>query len=547
MGSAPGREVNLLKNFTEMTNQAETNPCFGGSYAFDAPDSIPTFPTIRLSHEPNAMITFECNIDTFAGNTLDIAQFGITPERYRFIHCSSLLKGQLRLSEHQSLDKVSYSAISYVWKGVAGDHGSATFAVAGAEDGDPISLDVLHTLCMAARKGGADHIWLDRICIAQKSREDKAWQIQHMAAIFKNCMSCLVVPGGLRKLVELEEPTSWINRSWTLQEALLPKSTKCVFKWAQTLEDVEWMGLTVGTIEVIQSGHTAMAELSALIQAAYVGRSGILLRDVRKDPCIYLFGKAREPILALVGAMALEGDGRDSAIWRSATMRASKRELDVIFSIMGLFNVSLDPIKHNDLARATIALTQGILRNGGRAHWLTTAPQFPIPRRFCTFPPLPQANPQGAAFIPTSHGLVEARTLMQDMGWYSVRPPRGVLDNDGFFHFKAAISPINIYSERSDRQPFYGGFPKLADMRVAGQEHREKKAAFAGDFGTHAIVLGEISKYNLPCTAASESPQNIILMLVRAHPNKSAWHKTGMAIVSSEFITKWPREKIIVG
>jgi hypothetical protein len=122
------------------------------------------------------------------------------------------------------LDKVSYSAISYVWKGVGGDHRSATFAVAGAEDGDPISLDVLHTLCMAARKGGADHIWLDRICIAQKSGEDKAWQIQHMAAIFKIACRVWWFQAGS------ENWSNWINRSWTLQEALLPKSTKCVFK-----------------------------------------------------------------------------------------------------------------------------------------------------------------------------------------------------------------------------------------------------------------------------------------------------------------------------
>ena len=57
---------------------------------------------------------------------------------------------------------------------------------------------------------------------------------------------------------------------------------------------------------------------------------------------------------------------------------------------------------------------------------------------------------------------------------------------------QTAISPIKIASEHSDPQPFYGEIQTL-DIWVAGHDYREQKAAFAGDVGTHAIVLGKIS------------------------------------------------------
>ena len=104
------------------------------------------------------------------------------------------------------------------------------------------------------------YLWLDRGCIIQSSKEDRSWQMQHMGRIYKNCSTYLVLPGGLGRLVGLAEETAWIHRSWTLQEALSPRTTKCLFRWEQPPAEIS--GLTAGNIEGVENNHSAMMLLT---------------------------------------------------------------------------------------------------------------------------------------------------------------------------------------------------------------------------------------------------------------------------------------------
>ena len=64
-----------------------------------------------------------------------------------------------------------------------------------------------------------------------------------------------------------------------------------------------------------------------------------------------------------MGAKELEdNDMRENAIWRSA----SSRPVDMVFSIMGIFEVSLDVGKYGepDRERATIDLAEAVLKTG---------------------------------------------------------------------------------------------------------------------------------------------------------------------------------------
>jgi hypothetical protein len=67
-----------------------------------------------------------------------------TPQRYRFVDSVAFVEHKcLRICE---LPAFPYSAVSYVWRGNPADPAvlaDGTFHVKGAEDGDPISIDVL--------------------------------------------------------------------------------------------------------------------------------------------------------------------------------------------------------------------------------------------------------------------------------------------------------------------------------------------------------------------------------------------------------------------
>lgn len=194
---------------------------------------------LRISSQPVG----RCIIDITATATIG---------RFRLIDCVRYTRDQvlcIEEYEHVSGLELQYSAISYVWKGnIAEQTGPPNnlgeFSMKGAEDGDPISLDVLHHVCAASIIEGADRVWLDRLCRIQASRDDKAWQIARMYDIYKLCKVCIILPGGINHLVSDEEETAWITRAWTLQEVTAPKRPMVLFHWERGAGEWEgWKGV----------------------------------------------------------------------------------------------------------------------------------------------------------------------------------------------------------------------------------------------------------------------------------------------------------------
>jgi Heterokaryon incompatibility protein (HET) len=488
------------------------------------------------------------NIVNVPPHQLNGGTFDLNPHSkvniFRFIDCAAFSNdGTLSISETSSLHGVSYAAISYVWRGLdrLSSQLAESFEVVGAEDGDRISLSVLRTACEATRQAKIDYLWLDRICILQSSKEDKRWQIRNMAQIYKNCRLCFVLPGGLGGLVELHEETSWIQRAWTLQEAMLPASTKCLFRWKQG--NGGWSGLTTGNIEVVERGICAMASLHALLQASLVGS----IYFDNKSYQVRILGHGTESVMALMGAMNLkEKDAIENSIWRSALMRTSGSDIDVVYSIMGLFNVTLDPSKYTSRLQATVALAQSIMRNGGKANWMAAALRLPVPPKFCTLPELPVANVEGSALFQISDELAEAESFMRGLDWYLKDAPTGVVDDNGTIEFTAPMSCIAVKPHPfQSKYDIDWGFDSLAVITVDGKEYQESEAFFAGEIGTHAIVVGRICQFMLPATSARADPRDVVLMLVK--PSRDAWHKTGMAAVSTNLAKSWQPTSVRVG
>ncbi|PBK63314.1 hypothetical protein ARMSODRAFT_1088617 [Armillaria solidipes] len=404
--------------------------------------STPSTPVAMQCPEPQAVV-LSVPFSALSDAVIDISE-NATPRRFRFIDCSELVHGcTLRVLEYSDLSAQSYATISYVWRGVIGPATASmakygSFAVAGAIDGDPISIDVLLHVCRACLLDKIPLIWLDRLGIIQTSREDKAWQIQRMYSVYASCTKCYVLPGGTRRLASIGEPTLWIHRGWTLQEAVAPKECSVVIQWECTSgrfgNPRKPLG-TSGTVEEIVSGESAQIELSSLLKASVAENVEFRIpsgpgtwKGQKIDITIRIFGTDEEAgwrhAFALSAALTPVDEVVDpqcikkkTAFWRSAQMRTSSRPVDMVFSIMGLFGVTLNPRKFetHDRLGATIALAREILKQGGSPAWLATSLSLPENPSIRSFPKFPETDKAGAAVYEVGSQRLEAAELMQDV------------------------------------------------------------------------------------------------------------------------------------
>lgn len=446
----------------------------------DDESSAPSTPVAMPCPEPQAVVLSE-PLSALSDAVVDISD-NATPRRFRFIDCSKLVhECTLRVLEYSDLSAQSYATISYVWRGVIGPATASmakygSFAVAGAIDGDPISIDVLLHVCRACLLDKIPLIWLDRLGIIQTSREDKAWQIQRMYSVYASCTKCYVLPGGTRRLASIGEPTLWIHRGWTLQEAVAPKKCSVVIQWEYTSglfgNPRKRLG-TSGTVEEIVFGESAQIELSSLLKASVAENVEFRIPagpgtwiGQKVDITIRIFGTDEEAgwrhAFALSAALKPVDEAVDpqcikkkTAFWRSAQMRTSSRPVDMVFSIMGLFGVILNPreFETHDRLGATIALAREILKQGGSPTWLATSLSLPENPSIRSFPKFPETDKAGAAVYEVGPRRLEAAELMQDVdGWLATEEiPGAEMDTHGFLTLTLKCVPVTwtgVYQER---------------------------------------------------------------------------------------------------
>lgn len=239
------------------------------------------------------------------------------------------------------LPVVSYSAISYPWRGatVRDRHAlpNETIAVAHKPKsaGDEISVDVLRLACRLSLENGADLLWLDRLCIIQRDSNDVRWNLERMAHAYRQCQQCLIFPGGLRRLVSLDEPTPYNDRPWTLQEVLLPSKSIVVFSPSPIPLH---RSIPVKSTMLRRGGHALYCNIRTLLQGAEVDASIRLFSGAEDASSTYLLD-------------ALERTHESSSweekyalfrsIWHSAILRKYSDPRDLFLCTMEVLGIRI--------------------------------------------------------------------------------------------------------------------------------------------------------------------------------------------------------------
>lgn len=494
----------------------------------------------------------------------------------------------LCIREFDHFPHVAYAAVSYVWRGndVPDGYRATEFAVKGAEEADPIGVDVLHDACVAAIARGADYLWIDRLAIMQTNKDDKHWQIREMYNMYRGCIICIVVAGGLRRLVTIDEETGWIHRGWTLQEALAPPSVVVLFAWklgTRRAHTGDRHNEVHDVVEEVVPNRSAMTSLSLLLDACTAGYLSIehgqstrmveaKLFSAQPLPHTYndipFWRPTRRVLLPNVSALALamnadmDIDQKQYAIWESALMRTSKRPVDMAFSIMGLFGVSLDtrPFDDNDRIGATIALARQILLQGGRANWLGLSFQATPCPYISTFPTFPRTSVSGKALVRLEDGsYCEVSHFMESeypVASALVPMPEATMDEDGYLTFDAKAVAVMAASPSND----------AVTSQIGSQQHEAstpaRLSATDGSNWTpcaeqephpptptiYAVLLGFFVGY-FPGVSVAQNDKNVRAMLLEQHA-PGRFHVRSYFMLGSHcraWVRSWQQRTFCVG
>lgn len=513
-----------------------------------------------------------------------------TLERYRFVECAPLVEtGTLRIQEYTTLPSELYTAVSYVWDGLEplpGDE-APTFTVQSTENclaGAPISIEVLQDACRAALKRGTNLIWLDRLSMIQSISEDSAWQMMQMYKIYKLSAFCVVIPGGLARLTTLREGTPWIHRGWTLQEAAAPPNVEILFLWdqgsfkAKPSDDSAF----TGRITEVAEGRCAMAPLWLVLDSCVSGIIYLVDEDVVEvlgqydqisifgigpqgyTPNDFRFALPNVAMLAAVVSKSMQEDydRRCYCLWKCTLMRSTKFAADMIFSIMGMFDVTLNPkdFDQNDRIRPAIALAREIMRKGGRADWLGVSFHSPPCPQLSTFPTFPKTSTgtDRKALIRVPKGYVEVFRLMDNeypIAEVLVPMPKGEMDAEGYLSFSA--KSVSVTRVAADVAPIWDrktswltlGHIKATDGAVwqtsssasSNEASKRHPSAFA-------VLLGCFFPYH-PTMTPGYDCDNIRGFIVEEHASDK-FHVNSyfmLTIKAMDWVTKWQEHRFCVG
>ncbi|KAM0703947.1 hypothetical protein Q7P35_008953 [Cladosporium inversicolor] len=513
------------------------------------------------------------------------------PCRFRFLECNALLDEEIiRISEYTALPK-QYATISYVWKGsdcASGKDPARTLRVSGAELANSIDTDILKCAARAATSKDCDFLWLDQLCIMQTSREDKDWQITRMYQIYHESQVCLAFLDGLGRLADIFKPWPWLTRAWTLQEALAPPAVYIIFAWTHGTQHYQ-VNAPI-TIDEIETGKSAMMELERAIYALQCyGSFPSMSKNIRDGHLSKLMRSLQIAIFYNKRSKAQFHPFRSFSILQCSFSRTSSRPVDMILSIMGSFDVHLDPsqLASTDRERALLMLIQQCLRRGEPAWWLAMSQAQAVGIHSSYLPPFPLTTTSGTPQIPLIGGrLVRATNVLGGDVTALIGAPHGHMEDDGLLTLHARQCRVryimslskefgnieDCLMERYLADHEESGIMRLwelprsqylatANLKPSGSEVIRDIVALLGVDSTYvyaddldktsqefcAIHVGAVKLMSTGEFGVSwHNPEpHVFFLLQRAQSgSRSYWTKVGVGRVKSEELERWAYDDI---
>jgi len=267
---------------------------------------------------------------------------------------------------------------------------------------------------MAARKLGCDYIWLDLLCLNQRSSGDKKLQVKNMANIYRKAGAVLIMFGGCGAAQGLDKTSPWIDRAWTLQEATLNGygTTWGLVEWTlpgygANLKFPTGLGHESYSLTLSRVHRTlAVFRLSELLDGVNIEEPAtkvyVTKTRQRKLPANASFEERTKTIpeeeislhlrvrclgrhqtavatLTAVFEIGMEDDWKGNvkigAMWRSMWLRTSTKPQDMIFSVLHLLDVDIAV----DYTRSLDDLVQELIqKTSARPAWLTIGHKIPV-------------------------------------------------------------------------------------------------------------------------------------------------------------------------
>ncbi|KAK3172114.1 hypothetical protein OEA41_004199 [Lepraria neglecta] len=511
----------------------------------------------------------------FAIDGLETYSLGsASPCQYRFLDCQRLLKENvIYVVAFLELPTQPYAVVSYPWRpATPATNISASFKVKAIEKEPRISVDVLKTIFIAASFFGCHLLWIDKLCARQDSRApgdgklDNEWQVQNMHSIYRGCSTCLALPGGLSRLATLDERTNWMERAWTLQEALAPPAVNFIIDWTKG-DAILQHNASIAVKEVLP-GKAAVIELKALLEGSLKSEVRLITNESKDDSEKYLWqtlrllGNANEvqdsyPIMALLGAMDHTNDtGRLNAIWRCTTMRSAKYAADMIYSIMGLMDITLTNIESaKDPQEVVVEFTRALTQKGHQADWLGVAPNLGPWLRMSAMPLLPMSEDDGkgktTAYIEVGYGkLAKVKDLLEKnprdmMWWWLKNAPKGVVDQSGYLTFTSLATSAaeskdkTVYSEYRLQRDHPGSVIHCSSNRAWDILPELRSPHFV-------VVIGTKEQYLSGIFSSMVDPNTTLLMLVE-EGREGTFRNVGYAWADENASKGWIERTFMIG
>ncbi|KAF9223458.1 hypothetical protein BS17DRAFT_673606, partial [Gyrodon lividus] len=296
---------------------------------------------IRMLHLPTMMIIGRNFVRAhFKDHLNEINEATITKER------GSIVPPRTREEAIRSLvhNLVSYAIFSHKWL----DEGEPTYqqmtekkTVPACSRGHLMRIKralgtVSVSCCRVARSLGVQFLWSDTCCIDKSSSAELDESLRSMFRWYRNASICIVHLNQTTVIEDLRQD-EWLKRGWTLQELLAPKRTKFFTKKWEPLTDQE------DDKEEDTPLMTLLAEITGI-----------------PEDDIYEFSPTPDHV--------------DERMTWAAGRRTTRAE-DTAYSLMGMFDVSIQIAYGEGAERAFCRLIEAIILAGGSSTVLNWAGQ----------------------------------------------------------------------------------------------------------------------------------------------------------------------------